>query len=376
VSENLRDIDVAVVGAGVVGLAAAAALASAGRSVLILERNDAIALETTTRNSEVIHAGIYYPKDSLKAQLCVSGRRALVQRCAERGIPHRLLGKLIVATNPEELELLDDLQTRGIANDVEQLELVNRDEALRLEPSLSVVGALSSPVSGIVDGHSLSLSYQAEAEAGGAVVALGHRVETLALNAGLWSLEVSTPDGERQTLRSAAVVNAAGLAGDRIAELAGIDLDASGYRLRLCKGDYFSLSAGVPLRFSHLVYPVPAGPGLGIHATVDLGGRIRFGPDAHYVDDLDYAVEAAKASDFAEAIRRYVPSMQSDWLAPDYAGIRPKLSGPGEAFRDFVIAEESGRGCPGLVNCIGIESPGLTASPAIGQRVAELLASL
>jgi L-2-hydroxyglutarate oxidase LhgO len=172
------------------------------------------------------------------------------------------------------------------------------------------------------------------------------------------------------------VVNAAGLQGDRIAQLAGIDLDARDYRLHLCKGDYFALAPSAPLRLSHLVYPVPAGAGLGVHATLDLGGRVRFGPDAHYVDQPSYVVDAAKAEEFARAVRRYLPEMRAEWLSPDYAGVRPKLSGPAEPFRDFVIEEESDAGCPGLVNCLGVESPGLTAAPAIAERVVGLLASL
>jgi L-2-hydroxyglutarate oxidase LhgO len=207
-------------------------------------------------------------------------------------------------------------------------------------------------------------------------VALSHRVTELSLTAGAWRLGALGPNGDAQTLRCAAVVNAAGLESDRMAALAGMDVDAVGYRLRLCKGDYFALAAGAPLRIQRLVYPVPAGAGLGVHATLDLGGRVRFGPDATYVDDVSLGVDASKAGDFAEAIRRYLPSMQSEWLTPDYAGVRPKLSGPGEAFRDFVICEESAAGLPGLVNCIGIESPGLTAAPAIGERVASLLASI
>lgn len=375
-SERLPDVDVAVVGAGIVGLASAAALVCAGRSVLVLERNDAIALETTTRNSEVIHAGIYYPKDSLKATLCVAGRHALYQRCEERGIAHRRLGKLIVASSPDELELLGELAARGTANGVEALEVIDRAQTLRLEPDLEVFGSLISPVTGIVDAHALAVSYQAEAEAGGAVVALGHCVESLAQRAGFWSLEVRTPSGELQSLSSSAVVNAAGLQGDRIAGLAGIDLDACDYRLHFCKGDYFALAPSAPLRLSRLVYPVPAGAGLGVHATLDLGGRLRFGPDVQYVDQPSYVVDAAKAEDFARAARSYLPQMRAEWLSPDYAGVRPKLSGPAEPFRDFVIEEESDAGCPGLVNCLGVESPGLTAAPAIAERVVGLLASL
>ena len=344
--------------------------------MIVLERNSAIALEMTSRNSEVVHAGIYYPKASLKAELCIAGRRALYQRCEQRGIGHRRVGKLMVATDAAELDRVAELEVRGRENGVEGLRLIGREAVNALEPAVRAVGALHSPVTGIVDAHALSLSYQAEAEGCGAVVALGRDVVSLALASGHWQVEARTPEGEAQRLRSAAVVNAAGLASDRVAALAGIDIEAAGYRLHPCKGDYFALAPGAPLRLERLVYPVPSEAGLGVHSTLDLAGRIRFGPDATYVASPSYQVDDAKRDDFARAIGRYLPGLRRDWLTPDYAGVRPKLSGPGEPERDFVVAEESAAGLPGLVSCIGIESPGLTASPAIAARVAELLSSL
>jgi L-2-hydroxyglutarate oxidase LhgO len=367
---------VAVVGAGIVGLASAAKLAAQGRSLVVLERNAGIAQETTSRNSQVVHAGIYYPQDSLKATLCVAGRHALVQRCRERGIGYRRIGKCIVATDASETAELEALLRRGMANGVEELEWIDAAEMRRLEPDVAAVAALRSPASGIVDAHELALSYQAEAEEGGAVVLVGHEVVGLSRDSGAWRLEARASDGEVESVRCAAVVNAAGLAADRVAELAGVDVDAAGLRLHPCKGDYFALAPGAPLQVRRLVYPVPAGPGLGVHATLDLGGRIRFGPDASYVAAPHYDVDAGKAKGFAEAISRYLPGMRAEWLTPDQAGVRPKLSGPGEPFRDFVVREESALGLPGLVDCVGIESPGLTAAPAIAERVAELLASL
>jgi len=343
------DWDVVVIGAGVVGLAAAAFLARVGHCVLVLEAEDAIARGASSRNSEVIHAGIYYPQSSLKAHLCTSGRELLYERCAKYAVPHRRVGKLIVASEESEVAILEELCDRARANGVPGIELIDAAQIRRLEPDVQAVAALSSRETGIVDAHALAMSFQAEAE---------------------------SHEGSLESIDCVALVNAAGLASDRIAELAGIDVDACGYRLHPCKGDYFSLAPGTRLQLSRLVYPVPAQSGLGIHATLDLAGRIRFGPDAEYVSEPVYEVDPAKATRFAEAVRRYLPAVEAGWLAPDYAGVRARLAAPGEGFRDFVIAEETAAGFPGLVNCIGIESPGLTAAPAIGQRVAELLAGL
>jgi L-2-hydroxyglutarate oxidase LhgO len=371
-----RECDVAVVGGGVVGLAAAAALARAGRSVFLLERREALAREITSRNSEVVHAGLYYPPGSWKARLCAAGRERLYERCERLRLPHRRLGKLVVATAPEELTVLEGLQRTGAANGAPGLEIVDGAALRRLEPEVSARAALLSPASGIVDAHALSMSFAAEAEAHGAALVLRHEVAGLECVAGGWRVAARGPDGVSTWLGALAVVNAAGLGSDRVAELAGVDVDARGLRLRPCKGDYFALAPGAPLNLQRLVYPVPSGSGLGIHATLDLGGRIRFGPDAEYVERIDYAVDPAKAGGFAAVAGRYLPALRAEWLTPDYAGIRPKLAGPGEGFRDFAIQEESAHGLAGLVNLIGIESPGLTAAPAIAERVVELLAAL
>jgi L-2-hydroxyglutarate oxidase LhgO len=370
-----QDVDVVVVGAGIVGLACGAALARAGRSVLILERADEIARETTSRNSEVVHAGIYYEPGSLKASLCVRGRELLYERCAKRGIAHCRLGKLIVATDDSQVGTLEALQARAGSNGV-PLELVDAARVGDLEPEVRSVAGLWSPTTGIVDGQALALSYLAEAEHHGAILLRRCEVRELALTGGGWRVGLRNADGELETLRSAAVVNAAGLASNRIAALAGLDVDALGYSLHYCKGDYFTLAPGqgANLQVRHLVYPVPAGAGLGIHLTLDLAGRVRFGPDAEYVSDVDYAVDPGKAESFAVAVARYLPALEGARLVPDYAGVRPKLSGPGESLRDFVVQEESTAGFPGLVNCIGIESPGLTAAGAIAERVVAQLA--
>lgn len=366
--------DVVVVGAGVVGLAIAARLASPSSSVLILEREPGIARGVTSRNSEVIHAGIYYPAASLKATLCVEGRERLYAWCAARRVPHRRVGKLIVAADAGEVERLESLLARGRENGVPDLTLIEADRIRALEPEVRAVAALESPATGIVDAHAFATSLLAEAEARGAVFAPRRSLRALQRSAGEanWSLEVvgpAAPAGE--SIAAGIVIDAAGLEADRVAELAGIDLDAWGLRQHPCKGDYFVPAPGTRVEASRLIYPVPQTAGLGIHLTVDLGGRVRFGPDATYLDARDdFDVDPAKGPRFAEAVGRYWPALAEATLLPDYAGIRPKLAGPGETFRDFVVEEASAWGAPGFVACVGIESPGLTAALAIAERVA------
>jgi len=368
----VAETEVVVVGGGVVGLAAAAALARVGRQVVLLERGAGLGRETTARNSEVVHAGIYYPEGSWKARLCVRGRELLYERCAREGIPHRKLGKWIVACEESERERLSEFYTRGTANGAPGLRLVDRKELARHEPDVRAVAALESPETGIVDGGALCLSLAAEAESCGATIVLHGEVTGIEPRGAGYRVTA----GEGGVVDAPAVVNAAGLWSDRIALLAGIDVDARGYRLHPCKGDYFALAPSAPLRPKRLIYPVPGGPGLGIHVTLDLGGRVRFGPDAHFVSDLDYDVDATKADDFAQAAARYLPGLRAEWLTPDFAGIRPRLAGPGEPPRDFVVCEESDAGLSGFVNLLGIESPGLTAALAIGEQVVGLLRGL
>jgi L-2-hydroxyglutarate oxidase LhgO len=368
-----RVADVVVVGAGAVGLACGAALARAGRSVLVLERNEGIARETSSRNSQVIHAGLYYPAGTRKALLCVEGAERVYARCSREALPHRAVGKLVVATEPSELAALATLRAQGEANGARGLAWLDGAEVARREPAVRALAALASPHTGIVDAHALCDSYAAELARAGGSVLLRREVVAVAPRGGGLRVGVRGPSGETESADCGAVVNAAGLAADRVAALAGIDVEAAGYRQHPCKGDYFALAPGAPLHFSGLVYPVSAGPGLGVHVTLDLGGRVRFGPDAEYVERIEYAIDSGKRERFAQAARRYAPALRAEWLSPDQAGIRAKLARPGEAFRDFAIAEESARGLPGLVNLVGIESPGLTASEAIGARVAELL---
>ena len=366
--------DVVVIGAGVIGLAVSMALSKAGRSVLILERESGIARGITSRNSEIIHAGLYYPVGSLKTELCVRGRERLYAWCGDKRVEARRLGKLIVATRAEEESILDDLLVRGRENGVVGLERIDGAEIARLEPEVVAKQALYSRESGIVDGQGFCLSLLAAAESAGAVLCLGRSVESLDPRPFGWQIEVVAAGESTERIDAGLVVDAAGLDADRIAELAGLDVNRLGWRQYPCKGDYFSLAPGARIALGRLIYPVPQQAGLGIHVTLDLSGHIRFGPDVEYVGEIDFdsfKVDPAKARVFAEAASRYLPGVVEESLMPDYAGIRPKLAGPGEGFRDFVIEEASAHGAPGFIACVGIESPGLTAALAIAERVSE-----
>jgi L-2-hydroxyglutarate oxidase LhgO len=366
--------EVAVIGAGVVGLACAAEIARRGRTVWVLERNEAPGRETSSRNSEVIHAGIYYPPDSLKARSCIEGRELLYERCGKEGIGHRRLGKLIVATREAERPALEAIAERAEAAGAGGIEWVEEDEVRRREPRVRACAGVWSPNTGIVDGHGLMASYEAELQRHGGQLVTHTRVVGLTPKGHGWKVETVGEDGSVFALDVGVVVNAAGLESDRVAELAGLDVDALGWRIHPCKGDYFSVAPGLGALTQHLVYPVPSGDGgLGVHVTVDLAGRLRLGPDANYVDTIDYAVDPARAEAFAEAAQRYLPEIRAEHLAPEMAGIRPKLSGPGEPFRDFVVAETSDAGAPGMVHLVGIESPGLTASASLARHAADLL---
>jgi len=367
------DTDIAVIGAGVVGLAVAARLAAESPGLLLLDRNPRHGMETSSRNSQVVHAGLYYPEGSLKARLCVEGRRRLWDLCARHDIPHRRTGKLVTATREEDLPALDRIEQAASTNGA-PVERLSAERALAIEPAIRTVGALWSPESGVVDAHALMDHFLQRALAAGATFLPRTEVVGIAPESGGYRIEVRGPAGT-EAFTAGRIVNAAGLEADTIAALAGVDVDAAGYRLHWCKGSYFSASSRCAKLVSRLVYPVPAPESLGVHVVVDTGGRLRFGPDAEYLPAraADYRVDPAKKGEFVAAARRLLPDVGEDDLEPDIAGIRPKLQGKGETFRDFVIAEETARGLPGFVDLVGIESPGLTAAPAIADEVARLL---
>lgn len=362
----MADIDCVVLGAGVVGLAIARELAQAGREVLIVDAAESIGTGTSSRNSEVIHAGIYYPQGSLKARLCVEGKAKLYEYCEQRGIAHKRLGKLIVAATPEQTRRLAAIAQRARLNGVDDLYQIDGKQAAQLEPALVCDGALVSPSTGIVDSHGLMLALQGDAEhAGAQCVFMTPFREGRVLDNGEFLL--SFGGAESMDLTARCVINSTGLAAPDVARrLAGqphTHIPTAYY----CKGSYFTLAGRSP--FSRLIYPMPDNAGLGVHLTVDLGGQAKFGPDTEWIDGENYDIDPRRADSFYAAVRQYWPDMPAGALQPGYTGIRPKIVGPGEPAADFVIAGPSTHGVAGLVNLFGIESPGLTASLAIARAV-------
>ncbi len=369
------DADVVVIGAGVVGLACARELAARGREVVLIERHERFGVETSSRNSEVVHAGIYYPTGSLKARLCVAGNRSLYAWCEAHGVPHRRVGKLIVATAADEEAKLEGLTRQAAENGAVPLRPLSTREVRDLEPHVRAVRGLWSPSTGIVDSHQLMASLLADAEAHGCTAVWRHEIAA-AEPVGSGGYRVTARSGAEATaLEARAVVNAAGLDADRVAALPGLDLDAAGYRLHYARGHYFRVHPRKRHLAGHLIYPAPHATHLGIHVTLDMAGGIRLGPDLEYLPDRaqDYRVAEALRPAFFEAASRYLEGLEPDDLSVDQAGIRPKLQGPGQPVRDFVIQEESARALPGWVNLVGIESPGLTCCLEIARVVAESL---
>ncbi|RRJ82423.1 NAD(P)/FAD-dependent oxidoreductase [Aestuariirhabdus litorea] len=368
----MESVDLAIIGAGVVGLAVARALAQAGRETFVLEQHQQVGFETSSRNSEVVHAGIYYPTGSLKAQLCVRGKALLYDYCQQQQIPHSRCGKLIVACETDEQPQLVEIEQRARANGVHDLEWLDAGALREREPELRACQALWSPSTGIVDSHALMQSCQFDAERQGAMLLLDTRVVSLKRRAEGFVVGAVTA-GEEYEFACSQLVNCGGLHAQALAAT------FEGYDpglippLHYCKGHYFSLSGARP--FSHLIYPVPERntTGLGVHATLALDGQVRFGPDTLYIDAIDYTVPPELADRYYRTIRRYYPGLADGSLQADYAGIRPKLQGPGEPFADFCLQGPADHGVPGLVQLFGIESPGLTASLAIAERVAQLL---
>jgi L-2-hydroxyglutarate oxidase LhgO len=368
------DTDVVVIGAGVIGLACARELAARGRDVLLIERHERFGVETSSRNSEVVHAGIYYPAGSLKARLCARGNRSLYAWCASHDVPHARLGKLIVATAADEEPKLEQIVRQALANDVTSLSFVTVAEVRALEPHVRATRGLWSPDTGIVDSHQLMASLLADAERHGATVALRHEVVGAEPASGGYRLDARS-GVERTSVEARQVVNAAGLDADRVAALPGLDVERCGYRQHYARGHYFRVHPRKQHLASHLIYPAPGLTYLGIHVTLDLAGGMRLGPDLEYLSGRtqDYDVPERLRATFLAAASRYLEGLELSDLAPDLAGIRPKLQAPGEPPRDFVIREESGRGLPGWVNLVGIESPGLTCCLEIGTLVADTL---
>ncbi|HOW36447.1 MAG TPA: NAD(P)/FAD-dependent oxidoreductase [Candidatus Omnitrophota bacterium] len=372
----MEKTDIAIIGAGAVGLAVAFRLSEFYKDIFIIERNSSFGQETSSRNSEVIHGGMYYPPDSLKKKTCIEGRRLLYQYCRENDIPHKKVGKLIVAIDPDEIRDLEALFKQGQENGVEGLKLLSKEEIKKIEPNIRAEAAIYSPETGIIDSHSFmkNLVFRFERNNGFIV----YNSEVTGIDKTKEGFEMTLKSAQEGELKLAArvVINAAGLNSDKVARMAGLMKDE--YTLKYCKGDYFRSNQRKAKFINHLIYPVPVKDhaGLGVHATLDLAGGLRFGPDTEYVKEIYYDIDPKKGKSFYESIRRFLPFMEEGDLSPDTAGMRPKLQGEGEGFRDFIIKEESANHLPGLINLIGIESPGLTGALSIGGMVKGMVDAL
>jgi len=366
------EVDIAIIGAGVVGLAIAAEVSQAGKRACVLEKNDSFGLETSSRNSEVIHAGIYYPENSLKARLCVEGNRLLYELCEEYRVDHKRLGKVIVAVDEKEVGELEGIFEQGEQNGITGLRFLTREELKKLEPNVQGTAGLLSPSSGIVDSYSLMRILYGQAREKGLDFIFNTEVVGIEKTGAGYEVQIRDREGT-SSFTTGILINSAGLNSDRIVRLAGIDVDQAGYRLHYCKGEYFSVDSRIRRLVERLIYPIPEHGGKGIHITKSPDGRTRLGPNAIYVDEIDNKVDETHKMTFYQAVKRYFPPLELEDLEPDFAGIRPKLQGPEDDFRDFVIAHEDKLGLPGLINLIGIESPGLTAAPAIARYVAAIV---
>ncbi len=369
------EVDVAIIGAGVIGLAIAAELAQEDKGIIIFEKNHTFGLETSTRNSEIVHTGIYYPEDSLKAKLCVEGKNLLYELCDRHGIGYKKLGKIIVAVNENEVKELERIYRQGERNGIEDLTLLSREELKKLEPNVEGRAGLLSPSTSVIDVYSLMKFFYSQAKRRGAEIVFNTEVIGIENTGTRHRIQIKDREGISSFI-AGILVNSTGLNSDKIAKLAGIDIAQVGYKLHYCKGEYFSLNSNRKHFVERLIYPIPGQAGLGIHINLGLDGRMRLGPNARYVDEIDYSVDGTQKKAFYEFAKRFLPLLELEDLEPDSAGIRPKLQSPREVFRDFIISHEDKIGFPGLINLIGIESPGLTASPAIARYVARIIKEL
>jgi len=371
------DFDITIIGAGVIGLAVAAEVSRLRQEVCVVERHETFGMETSSRNSEVVHSGIYYPQDTLKANLCVHGKTMLYELCGKYDLPHKKLGKLIVASRSDEVQELERLKENGERNGVSDLILISRQEMARLEPNVAGVAALFSPSTGIIDSHSLMRHYERRARENDTVFSYNAEVRGLSKEPEGYRIEIRQ-EKETYSFQSRAIINCAGLESDHIASLAGMDIDKENYRIHFSKGEYFRVIRQPETRVNHLIYPVPQSDSgwLGVHITLDLQEQMKLGPSAESVDAIDYTVNSAHQKLFYAAAKKYLPRLAYADIQPDMAGIRPKLAKEEEGFRDFIIRNETDKELPGFINLIGIESPGLTCSPAIAAYVADILRSV
>lgn len=370
-------LDFIVIGAGVVGLAVTSALSDrfADSTVVLMERHEHFGKETSSRNSEVIHSGIYYPAGSLKAKLCVKGRQLLYDFCEKWEVPFQRIGKLIVAPDDDSISTLESLFKKGNDNGVFDLQMLNKSEVSRMEPHIKASAGLLSPSTGIVDSHILMAKLEAKSKNSGAMIVYGHEVTEITIEEGGYRVAFRTGDGEEDCIGCRCIINCAGLGAEKIAAMLGIDIDSAGYRIHPCKGEYFSVRNAKSRQISHLIYPPPLEnlKGLGIHVTKSLDGNIRLGPNAFYVESPDYDVDSTHKDMFYHAAKEYLPFLEYDDIEPDMAGIRPKIQAPGDPVKDFIIRHEEDRGLPGVISLLGIESPGLTSCLAIAEYVSDMI---
>src|SRR5664279_2577058 len=369
------DAEITIIGAGVIGLAIAETMSQENKNVFLIEKHLSFGQETSSRNSEVIHAGIYYTKDSLKSKLCLEGKKLLYDYCNRYDIPYKNCGKLIVATSEAEISIIEGIRQTAIQNGVDDLKVLDREQIAELEPNIFAMKALFSPSTGIVDSHSLMKQYETNAVNNGCQIVYGSEVTGIERISDGYKVSLLDSDNRDYAFTTKIIINSAGLTSDKIAAMVGIEDD--NLKIMFCKGEYFRLNPPKNKLINRLVYPVPHHnmEGIGIHVTIDMGGGVKLGPDVRYLESniYDYKVTASKQEAFYSSAKKFLPFLEYDDLSPEMAGIRPKIQKPGEPLKDFYIMEETGRGYPGFINLIGMESPGLTSSIAIAKYVDKLI---
>lgn len=369
----MEKTNITIIGAGVCGLATAFELSSKHKDILVVEKHDSFGRETSSRNSEVIHAGLYYPKNSLKALCCVEGRKLLYDFCKKHSIPHKNTGKILVAVNDTEAKKLQSIKDNAAESGVTNLRFLTKAELEKLEPDVKAQESLWCPDTGILDSHLLMKSLFDQAQRQGVEFAFSVEIVSITKKANGYEVTVKEPEGDLFSFETKIIINAAGLTADKVAEMAGFDIEKCGYRLHYNKGQYFRISNPTKFSLTHPVYPPPTTTDLGIHITPDLAGGLRLGPDAHYAKEINYTINENDKKDFYQSVSRFLPELSIDDLVPDTVGMRAKLQAPGVDFSDFVVEEEIKKGFPDFINLIGIESPGLTSSLSIAKRVAKFL---
>lgn len=372
---EMMDAEITIIGAGVVGLAIAEKVSEEHNNVFLIEKHPSFGQETSSRNSEVIHAGIYYPQGSLKARLCVEGKRLLYDYCKKYYVPYNNCGKLIVATSEEEISVIEGIRQTAMKNGVDDLVVLEREQIAEMEPNIFALRALFSPSTGIVDSHSLMKQFETNTINNGGQVVYGSEVTGIKRIKNGYEIILLDADKKNYSFTSGIVINSAGLTSDKVSEMVGISDE--NLKILFCKGEYFRVNPSKNRLIKRLIYPVPHHnlEGIGIHVTIDMGGGVKLGPDVKYLESnvYDYKLTASKQEAFYKSARKFLPFLEYDDIAPEMAGIRPKIQKPGEPVRDFYIMEEGNKGCPGFINLIGMESPGLTSSIAIAKYVKDLI---